>query len=231
MAHSRKLLTDTEFTENYYHEHAAAGLDYLSSGNWHLQYAHMVCEVTLQQTYKHPAMLDVGCACGALIEGFRRSYRVRHCYGIDVNEYMVKLGRDHFGFSDGELFIGSAANVPLPDGSLSLINSGQVLEHIPDTVIPSVFKEFMRLLRPGGRMFHNLAALKHGNPPNVHDGDPTHVNIKPVRYWAEEFMKAGFLPDFESFERFARAPQSPGGDFPSFFQTYPSWTTFTLIKP
>jgi hypothetical protein len=84
---------------------------------------------------------------------------------------------------------------------------------------------------PGGRMFHNLAALKRHDPPDIHSGDPTHYNVKPTIYWAEKFAKAGFIADFESYDRFVRSPHSLGGDFANFYNTYEVWTSFMYIKP
>lgn len=231
MADLRGILKDKLFGKAYYDEHVEVGVDYLTCGYWHESYAEMIAEATLQSSYATPFVVDGGCACGAQLEGFRRTGRFAGHLGVDMSRHMISLGRDAFGFSDHELVVGSIERIPVPDGSVTLINTGQVLEHVPDEVIDAVFAEFYRVLAPGGRMFHNLAALKHGDPPDIHDGDPTHYNVKPTLYWSQKFAKAGFLGDFESYDRFARSAQSPGGDFPNFYSTYEIWTSFALIKP
>lgn len=232
MSKLREFLKATDYTgSDFYEEHARAGIDYLAYGDWQRAYGRMIAEATLQSSYDKPAVLDAGCACGTHLQGFRETGLFVRSVGVDMSEHMIRMGRAHFGFSDDDLVAGSIETLPVSDGELTLINSGQVLEHVSDGIIDKVFAEFFRALRPGGRMFHNLAALKHGEPPNHHDYDPTHINVKPTLYWAEKFAKAGFLPDFESYDRFARSSESPGTGCPNFFTHYSGWTCFALIKP
>lgn len=232
MADTRGILKSTRYDEAYYREHVAAGLDYLVSGDWHVNYAKMIAAATLQTTYTAPFVIDAGCACGAQLLGFKKLGIFKHVLGIDMSEDMIWLGRRHFGFSAEELVTGSVDTIPAADDTVTLINSGQVLEHVSDEIIDRVLAEFYRVLAPGGRMFHNLAALKNGDPPDHHDGDPTHINVKPTLYWSAKFQQAGFIADFESYDRFALSSESPGGNYPSFFQTYaPLWTSLAHIKP
>ena len=44
--------------------------------------------------------------------------------------------------------------LPFPDGSVDLITSRSVLEHLPD--LPAFFAEAARVLRPGGEMVHTF---------------------------------------------------------------------------
>lgn len=231
MADERGILRDKQYSQAYYDEHVEAGLDYLAYGEWHESYALMVAEATLQTDFVSPAVLDAGCACGAQLQGFRKSGLFKKVLGIDMSSAMIEMGKSHFGFSSAELMAGSIEHIPLQDEDLTLINSGQVLEHIPDELIDSILAEFFRVLVPGGRTFHNLAALKRFDALDIHDGDPTHVNVKPTMYWAEKFAKAGFLPDFESYDRFVRSKYSPGAGYPNFFSTYEIWTTVAYMKP
>lgn len=226
------VLKNSDYSEDYYKEHKDAGLDYLVYGYWQESYAWMVTELTLQAEALNPVLVDVGCACGAALKAFKATGVYQKVLGVDKSRHMVDLGRAHFGFAQDEILSGSAVSLPCAPDSVTLIQSGQVLEHVPDSEIDQLFAEFYRVLAPGGRMFHNLAALRRGNPPNCHDSDPTHVNIKPVLYWADKFQKAGFVHDVESYDRFVHSKRSPGTGFPSFYLTYDDqWTSFTLIKP
>lgn len=225
-------LTALEYDEQYYEEHIREGLDYLSHGHWQQAYARMVTDATLQgMMYREPVMVDVGCACGSVLKGFKDLGVYKRVLGIDMSAHMIMLGRRHFGFTEDELVCGSAANIPLPDNSVTLLQSGQVLEHIPCECIDDLFAEFYRVLAPGGRMFHNLAAIRHGNSPSIHFGDPTHVNVQPAAYWTYKFMESGFMPDFESFERMAQSPEYPGEGHPNFINTYRDWSSYVLFKP
>jgi ubiquinone/menaquinone biosynthesis C-methylase UbiE len=224
-------LTAENFDEEYYRQHAEAGLDYLGHGYWHDSYAAMIAESTLQTTYRTPLIIDAGCACGSILKGFKDLAVFERVLGVDLSEHMVALGRSHFGFSETEIVAGSIAEMPVESGSVTLLHSAQVLEHIPDELIDTILDEFARVLRPGGRAFLCLDALRDGEAAEMYMGDPTHVNIQPVSYWTERLQKRGLLFDIEAYNRFARSRRRPTEADPrSFFETYPYWSAWTLIR-
>ena len=226
-----KTLTAIDYNEQYYIEHAEAGLDYLNHGFWHESYAALVTESTLQSTYPDPFVLDAGCACGSILKGFKNLPVYKRVLGVDLSKHMIEIGRQHFNYSEDELMAGSIANLPAESGSVSLLHSAQVLEHIPDELIDPILDEIARVLRPAGRAFLCLDAMRNGEDKAIYMGDPTHVNIQPVLYWTEKLQKRGLLFDIEAYNRFARSQRGPtDGDRRSFFETYPYWSTWTLIR-
>jgi ubiquinone/menaquinone biosynthesis C-methylase UbiE len=225
------LLTATEYNEQYYQEHASAGLDYINHGYWHESYARMVTESTLQSAYSGPFIVDAGCACGSILKGFKDLTVYKRVLGVDLSNHMIELGRKHLGYAHSELVAGSIANIPAESQSVSLLHSAQVLEHIPDALVNPILDEFARVLRPGGRAFLCLDALREGERTEMYMGDPTHVNIQPVLYWTEKLQKRGLLFDIEAYNRFARSSHGPtAGDPRSFFETYVNWSAWTLIR-
>jgi 2-polyprenyl-3-methyl-5-hydroxy-6-metoxy-1,4-benzoquinol methylase len=112
-------LTAQAYDQQYYEEHASAGLDYLGHGYWQESYAQMVVEATLQAQYEAPFICDAGCACGSILFGFKKTGVFRTVLGIDLSNYMVGLGRKHFQFSDGELVAGSITDVPIPRNTVT----------------------------------------------------------------------------------------------------------------
>ena len=226
-----KSLTNLDYSIDYYEEHKAAGLDYLGHGYWQQSYCKMVADATLQDTYEKPVFLDAGCACGSIMQGFKSTSIFSKVYGQDLSQAMVDLGRKHFGFAADEIKQGSIASVDLPSESVTLLHSAQVLEHIPGDYTDDILDEFARLLRPGGRAFLCLDAIKQGETKEMYMGDPTHFNVQPVRYWTEKLQERGLLFDIEAYDRFVRHPNGPTeGDPRNFFQHYPAWSTWTLIK-
>lgn len=224
-------LTATSFNERYYREHADAGLDYLNHGYWHESYASMVSEATLQSSYPKPFIVDAGCACGSILMGFKNLTTYERVLGVDLSEHMVALGRRHFKYRDTELVAGSIAKIPVESGSVSLLHSAQVLEHIPDELVDPILDEFTRILRPEGRAFLCLDAIRLGETRDMYMGDPTHVNIQPVMYWTTKLQKRGLLFDIEAYNRFTRSHRGPtAGDTRSFFESYPNWSAWTLIR-
>jgi len=84
-------LTATRYDEQYYREHADAGLDYLNHGFWHESYAAMVSEATLQASYPRPFVVDAGCACGSILKGFKDLPIYERVLGVDLSEHMIAL--------------------------------------------------------------------------------------------------------------------------------------------
>ena len=182
-------LTSLEYTKKYYEEHKREGLDYLGHGYWQESYGKMVTEATLQHTYRNPVFFDAGCACGSILQGFKKTGLYRKVLGVDLSEHMTTLGRHHFNFSEDEIMAGSIDNIPLEDATVTLVHSAQVLEHIPDKMIDSILKEFARVLVPGGRAFLCLDAIRHGETKEQYMGDPTHCNVVPVAYWTKKLFQ------------------------------------------
>lgn len=224
-------LTAQSYDKQYYKEHADDGLDYLKYAHWQKSYGAMVSEATLQSTYPDPFVVDAGCACGSVLKGFKDLSIYKKVLGVDLSSHMVELGRKHFGHLESELVAGSIASIPAESGSVSLLHSAQVLEHVPDALIDPILDEFARVLRPGGRAFLCLDALRHGETKEIYMGDPTHVNIQPVLYWTRKLQSRGLYFDIEAYNRFARSRRGPTRrDRRSFFETYPHWSAWTLIR-
>lgn len=224
-------LHTTEYNQDYYEEHKEAGLDYLEYGYWHSSYAKMVTDATMQRDYNGASIVDAGAACGTQLNGFRQTGVYSRICGIDITDHMVQLGKKHFNYSDRELITGSLTDIPIESGTVSLVHSHQVLEHIPDDLTDRMMAEFVRILRPGGRMFVVLDAIRHGESKEMYMGDPTHVNIKPVAYWTERLQKHGLMFDIESYNRFVKSPYGPTeGEPDNFYQHYKFWSAWSLIK-
>ncbi|WP_084044211.1 SAM-dependent methyltransferase [Ensifer sp. WSM1721] len=226
------MLKSTVYDQAYYEEHKADGLDYLAYGYWQESYARMVTEATLQYTYDAPFVVDAGSACGTQLNGFRQTGAYARIFGVDITEHMVRLGRTHFQFGNHELVAGSLTDIHVETGSVSLLHSHQVLEHIPDEFTEQVMREFDRILRPGGRAFIVLDAVRDGETKEQYMGDPTHVNIQPISYWTRLFQKHGLFFDVEAYNRFVRSGYGPTmGNPTTFFKEYNYWSVWTLIKP
>jgi len=101
-------LTVTEYTKDYYDEHAEKGLDYLGHGYWQEEYAKMVTEAC--KTPTDGFVVDAGCACGSILKGFHKlNLRV---LWADLNQHMIAIGREHFGFYTNELICESISSLP-----------------------------------------------------------------------------------------------------------------------
>ena len=107
--------------------------------------------------------------------------------------------------------------VPLPDGSVDLVISKSVLEHVPDRQVASQLADLHRVLRPGGVMIHIidlhdhlhlagddgvvgdwLEALRY--PPKLFDtmfsNRSTYINRLRAGEWLDVLAAAGFETEY-----------------------------------
>ncbi len=136
---------------------------------------------TLNQRLKPSTVLDVGCACGFLVDAFwRRGVRA---YGIDISEYAIsQVPQDVASFCRV-----LSATDPLPEDfpqTYDLITCIEVLEHIPQEDARAAIK----------KMASRTDCILFSSTP--HDlTEPTHVNVRPIIYWLQLFAEVGFYPD------------------------------------
>lgn len=99
-------------------------------------------------------VLDLG--CGAGLDAFLAAGETGptgKVYGLDMTEEMLETARrnrEAWGLENVEFLRGEMESIPLPDGSVDLVVSNCVLNLSPEK--DRVFREIVRVLRPGGRM-------------------------------------------------------------------------------
>jgi ubiquinone/menaquinone biosynthesis C-methylase UbiE len=80
---------------------------------------------------------------------------------VDVAERAISLCRERFkGCSHIEYLLGDGRTIDLPDNSIDVIWSFDVFVHINPPDARAYFREFRRILKPGGR-----AMIHHAGPP------------------------------------------------------------------
>jgi ubiquinone/menaquinone biosynthesis C-methylase UbiE len=207
-------LKATTYDHTYYAEHKAAGLDYLAYGEWQQQYGRWFVD---SLGLKRKRVLDVGCACGAIARGLHEAGAI--VQGIDVNDYMIRLG--HATWPDIDTQVADAVTLPFPDASFDCIHTAQVAEHFQPDQVPRILSEFRRVLKPGGLLFCCLdtTELYERQGRRVEDEDPTHVCIKPLKWWLDQ------LSEWEATD-FRR----PMMDHPESFLKRYDWDWFVMRK-
>jgi SAM-dependent methyltransferase len=101
-----------------------------------------------------PRLLDCGCGTGAnlpLLERFG------HAFGFDFTWSGLA-----FGGREGRrrIFQATAAQIPVGDGQIDVVTSFDVLTVLPDAVERAAIREMFRVLKPGGSIVVNVAALE-----------------------------------------------------------------------
>ena len=96
------------------------------------------------------ALADLGCGDGPLFAVLEREGHIaptRPVYAVDLEAERLARVSDRFPWI--ETIVASADSVPsIPDGSLDVVCSTMVLEHVPDE--RAYLAEIRRILRPGG---------------------------------------------------------------------------------
>jgi SAM-dependent methyltransferase len=95
-------------------------------------------------------IVDFGCGSGA--NTVLLANRGAHVCGVDISEELIRLARRRMtasGRAGGAHFIvGSAHDLPFPDGSIDLVFGIAILHHLD---VALVSREIVRVMRPGGR--------------------------------------------------------------------------------
>jgi ubiquinone/menaquinone biosynthesis C-methylase UbiE len=101
-----------------------------------------------------PTLLDCGCGTGANVAWLAEYGDV---YGFDLTWNGLALGR-RLGRS--RLVRASIDAMPFPSASMDVATSFDVFQVLPDAVEREAIKELRRVLKPGGHLILNVAALE-----------------------------------------------------------------------
>jgi SAM-dependent methyltransferase len=101
-----------------------------------------------------PQILDCGCGTGANLDWLARFGRAT---GFDLSETGLRLGQSA---GRRRLVRASVDAAPFRDGSFDVVTSFDVLYSLPDADERAALSEMYRLLRPGGYVVINVAAME-----------------------------------------------------------------------
>jgi len=193
-----RRLTARTYDRRYYEEHKLAGLDYLGFGAWQQQYGRWFVE---SLGLRGQRVLDVGCACGSILRGLGQAGAIVR--GVDLNEHMVRAGREKWPDMAHLLAVCDAVNLHLyEDACWDAIHTAQVAEHWKPELVPYILRELARVVVPGGLLFCALDTeeLFARQGRRVADEDPTHVCVRPLAWWHEQLRGAGWTLCSARFE-------------------------------
>jgi SAM-dependent methyltransferase len=101
-----------------------------------------------------PRILDCGCGTGSNLTLLRR---YGDAYGFDLTGIGVRYARDHGGHRVARA---SATHVPFRSQAFDLVTSFDVLYCLEDDAERRAIAEMARILKPGGALIVNVAALE-----------------------------------------------------------------------
>jgi ubiquinone/menaquinone biosynthesis C-methylase UbiE len=155
----------------------------LEAGSWWNAGMRDVARLLLDQIDLPPSglMLDVGCGSGQTMMWFAERYRGWRTIGLDVAWEGLAAARRA---GTERVFAASALALPLPDRSVDLAVTLDVMQHLPlaggDA---TALTELRRVLKPGGHLFVRTNAQafpRTADDPkyNFHKYDPSEFRAK-----------------------------------------------------
>ncbi len=154
-------------------------------------------------------VLDIGCGIGRMDQWV--APRVKQLIGIDVAPEMVAKARERLAHLGNTRFVeGDGISLaPIATGSVGVVFSHIVFQHLPREVVQSYFHEVYRVLRPGGSFVFQVPEAASLVPI-----EPGPDDTFELRFYTEDALRAavegvGFA--WQSAARFRVAV--PGGRF------------------
>jgi ubiquinone/menaquinone biosynthesis C-methylase UbiE len=115
------------------------------------------------------SLLDVGCGTGRALHFFKQAWPRLPATGIDMSEAYLAEARRHLKrWCWIDLIVAKGEAIPLQDQSQDAATSIFMLHELPPKVRRTVFGEFARVLKPGGRLVI-VDSLQLGDEPD-YDG-------------------------------------------------------------
>jgi arsenite methyltransferase len=143
-------------------------------------------------------VLDLGCGGG--MDVFLAARQVGpsgRVIGIDMTTEMLaraRAGQQKLGLTNVEFHQSTIDRLPLGDNSVDCVISNCVINLVPDK--PAVFREILRVLKPGGRVALSDIALKQSLPHEVKQSVEAYVGCIAGAILIEDYRsgleQAGF---------------------------------------
>ena len=147
---------------------------------------------------KGETVLDLG--SGAGIDAFLAAREVGpqgRVIGVDMTPPMIEKARAtaaRHGFTNVEFRLGEIEHLPVPDASVDVVISNCVINLSPDK--HQVFREALRVLKPGGRLLISDLVLTRPLPENVRSSVSAYVGCVAGALLESDYLdhmrKAGF---------------------------------------
>jgi arsenite methyltransferase len=143
-------------------------------------------------------VVDLGCGGG--LDVFLAARKVGDsgkAIGVDMTEEMLdraRTGAKQLGLSNVEFHQSTIDRLPLADNSVDCVISNCVINLAPDKA--AVFREMLRVLKPGGRVAISDIALKHRLPEPIKQSFEAYVGCISgallIEDYRQQLLDAGF---------------------------------------
>ena len=130
-------------------------------------------EVFAGRDQRRLRFLDLACGTGRFLDLFKQVWPRLPALGVDMSEAYLSEARRHlrrhlkpWGWIN--LIVANGEAIPVPNGSQDAVTSIFMFHELPRKVRRIIFREFARVLKPGGRLIV-VDSLQLGDEPG-YDG-------------------------------------------------------------
>ncbi len=180
---------NTEKTIEFYDSHVRAYFDEWKTNDLLLP----LLQNLLRRLPGNPAVLDLGCGPGT--ESKRLVNLGATVTGIDLSTASLDIAREYVPWAT---FLNmDIRKLDFPEESFDGIVEAAVLFHFTDKELVSIFKNLLRILRPGGAF---LSVFMSGTYNGLHEMEVEgktfvrYLNLKSPEEWTAAVVSAGFEP-------------------------------------
>jgi len=158
-------------------------------------------------------LLDAGCGTGVNI--LRLHARVRKIIAMDYARGSIERCRKRIAaqkITNTTIYMGSVAAIPLPDSSVNRILCLSVLQYLDDEEVRKAFREFVRVLTPGGVIILHVknssslywSTLRVAKKLKTFLGGSTQLYfLRPFQWYVDELESVDCrILDYNSFNSF-----------------------------
>jgi ubiquinone/menaquinone biosynthesis C-methylase UbiE len=126
-------------------------------------------EIVTGRDQRRLRLLDVGCGTGRFLDCCKQAWPRLPAIGLDMSEAYIAEAKRHLkSWCWIRLLVGNGEAIPFRDASQDAVTSIFMFHELPPKVRRTVFGEFARVLKPGGRLVV-LDSLQLGDQPD-YDG-------------------------------------------------------------
>ncbi len=130
--------------------------------------------------------LDIGCGVGFVVHYLSTRAFDLMPFGVDISDAAIEKAKERLASVQGShqrLSVLESTQLPFEDDFFALVTCFDVLEHLDENDIQSLWAEASRVLRPGGMFFGSVSCRRSGIEDKF--GDNLHRTVQSVDWWIE----------------------------------------------